>query len=51
MAQFLRWQLITAVDVATEGILVLMSILIVLPVQLAFSLKCQVVLAFAFRLP
>ncbi|EXJ89772.1 hypothetical protein A1O3_02839 [Capronia epimyces CBS 606.96] len=49
--QFLRWQLITAFDVATECILVLLSIFTVWPVQLAFSMKCQVVLAFAFRLP
>ncbi|KAK5454240.1 hypothetical protein LTS15_006240 [Exophiala xenobiotica] len=49
--QFLRWQLITAFDVLTECILILLSIVIVLPVQIAFVLKCQVVLAFAFRLP
>ncbi|KAK5057811.1 hypothetical protein LTR84_011812 [Exophiala bonariae] len=49
--QFLRWQLITAFDVATECILVIVSIMIVWPVQLLFALKCQVVLAFAFRLP
>jgi hypothetical protein len=51
MCQFLRWQLITAFDVLTECILILLSIVIVLPVQIAFVLKCQVVLAFAFRLP
>lgn len=50
-AQFLRWQLITAFDVATEGIVVLISIFVVWPVQLAIGLKCQVVMAFAFRLP
>ncbi|KIX01115.1 uncharacterized protein Z518_10181 [Rhinocladiella mackenziei CBS 650.93] len=49
--QFLRWQLITAFDVATECILVLISTFNVLPVQLAFALKLQVILAFAFRLP
>lgn len=49
--QFLRWQLITAFDVATECILVLLSVFIVLPVQISFLLKCQVVFAFAFRLP
>lgn len=49
--QFLRWQLITAFDVATECILVIVSIMIVWPVQLLLPLKCQVVLAFAFRLP
>ncbi|KAI1612445.1 hypothetical protein EDD37DRAFT_647988 [Exophiala viscosa] len=49
--QFLRWQLITAFDVATECILVLLSVFIVLPVQISFMLKCQVVAAFGFRLP
>ncbi|KAJ4561944.1 hypothetical protein HRR79_006813 [Exophiala dermatitidis] len=49
--QFLRWQLITAFDVATECVLVLLSIFIVWPVQMAFYMKSQVVLAFAFRLP
>ncbi|KAK4946516.1 hypothetical protein LTR10_014368 [Elasticomyces elasticus] len=39
--QFLRWQLITAFDVATECILVLLSVFIVLPVQISFMLKCQ----------
>lgn len=49
--QFLRWQLITAFDVLTECILVLLSVAIVLPVQIGWALKCQVVFAFAFRLP
>ncbi|KIV81888.1 hypothetical protein PV11_04038 [Exophiala sideris] len=39
--QFLRWQLITAFDVVTECILVLLSVFIVLPVQISFMLKCQ----------
>ncbi|EXJ95667.1 hypothetical protein A1O1_00789 [Capronia coronata CBS 617.96] len=49
--QFLRWQLITAFDVTTECLLVLLCVIIVWPVQLALFMKCQVVLAFAFRLP
>ena len=49
--QFLRWQLITAFDVVTECLLLAMVICVVWPVQLAFSMKCQVVLAFSFRLP
>ncbi|KIY02762.1 uncharacterized protein Z520_01227 [Fonsecaea multimorphosa CBS 102226] len=49
--QFLRWQLITAFDVATECILVLITVFVVWPVHLALSMKFQVVLAFAFRLP
>ncbi|KIW69402.1 hypothetical protein PV04_05281 [Phialophora macrospora] len=48
--QFLRWQLITAFDVVTEGLLILIVICVVWPVHLAFSMKCQVVLAFSFRL-
>ncbi|EXJ73242.1 uncharacterized protein A1O5_03002 [Cladophialophora psammophila CBS 110553] len=49
--QFLRWQLITAFDVATECILVVITVFVVWPVHLAFAMKCQVVLAFGFRLP
>ncbi|KIW87391.1 uncharacterized protein Z519_12027 [Cladophialophora bantiana CBS 173.52] len=49
--QFLRWQLIAAFDVATECILVAITVIVVWPVHLAFAMKCQVVLAFAFRLP
>ncbi|KAJ9611637.1 hypothetical protein H2200_004821 [Cladophialophora chaetospira] len=48
--QFLRWQLITAFDIATEVILIIIVICVVLPVHLAFHMKCQVVLAFSFRL-
>ncbi|KAH0845449.1 hypothetical protein AYO21_06154 [Fonsecaea monophora] len=49
--QFLRWQLITAFDVITECILVLITVFVVWPVHLALAMKFQVVLAFAFRLP
>ncbi|RMZ77721.1 hypothetical protein DV738_g4218, partial [Chaetothyriales sp. CBS 135597] len=49
--QQLRWQIITATDIATEGALVLLTILIAMPVQLAPFLKFQVILAFLFRLP
>ena len=47
----LRWKLITAFDDLTELLLVLVSVLIVLPIKLQASMKFQVVLAFAFRLP
>lgn len=43
--------MITGVDVATEVIIVLMSVIIVAPVQLSLYMKFQVVLAFLFRLP
>lgn len=49
--QFLRWQLITAFDAVTEGIILLIVITVVWPVHLALSRKFQVVLAFSFRLP
>jgi hypothetical protein len=42
--------LITAFDVATEVILVVISVFTAWPVQLALNLKFQVVLAFTFRL-
>lgn len=50
-SQYLRWQIITGFDVATEALLVLNTIMIVTPVQLALDLKFQVVCAFALRLP
>ena len=49
--QLLRWQVITAFDIATEAVLILVAIVIVLPVQLTPYMKFQVVLAFLFRLP
>lgn len=50
-SQPLRWRIITGLDVATEALLILTNIVIVYPVHLAWHLKCQVILAFAFRLP
>lgn len=50
-SQILRWKVVTAFDVATEVLLNLMSVIIVLPVQLTFRMKFNVVLAFLFRLP
>lgn len=50
-SQPLRWRIITGLDIATEALLILTNIAIVYPVHLAWHLKCQVVLAFAFRLP
>jgi hypothetical protein len=47
----LRWKIVTAFDVATEVLLNVLSIAIVIPVQLTLRLKFQVVLAFLFRLP
>ncbi|RMD44986.1 hypothetical protein DV735_g108, partial [Chaetothyriales sp. CBS 134920] len=49
--QQLRWEIITAVDIATEAAIILLTILIVMPVRLAPFLKFQVILAFLFRLP
>lgn len=50
-SQYLRWQIITGFDVATEALLMLNAIVIVAPVRLALHLKFQVVCAFLFRLP
>lgn len=50
-SQILRWKVVTAFDVATEVLLNFMSVIIVLPVQLTFRMKFNVVLAFLFRLP
>lgn len=49
--QLLRWRLISAFDVITEGLLIVLCGLVVWPVQLSFDLKLQVIIAFAFRLP
>jgi hypothetical protein len=49
--QLLRWRLISAFDVITEGLLVVLTVFIVWPVQLSLELKLQVIIAFAFRLP
>lgn len=50
-SQPLRWRIITGFDIATEALLIITTVVIVIPVHLAWHLKCQVVLAFAFRLP
>jgi hypothetical protein len=50
-SQLLRWQIITAFDIATEAMLLIVAVMIVLPVQLSPYMKFQVVLAFLFRLP
>lgn len=49
--QMPRWRLITILDVGSEIILMLIPAAMVYPLQMAFNLKFQVVLAFAFRLP
>ena len=49
--QLLRWRLISAFDVITEGLMILLSVFIVWPVQMSFELKLQVIIAFVFRLP
>ncbi|KAF2843581.1 hypothetical protein M501DRAFT_1006112 [Patellaria atrata CBS 101060] len=46
-----RWRIITAVDVVTELLLVLLPIILVWPIQMKKYIKFQVVLAFAFRIP
>jgi hypothetical protein len=44
-----RWAIISALDALTELLLILMPSIMVWPLQLSFSLKTQVVTAFAFR--
>lgn len=44
-----RWAIISALDALTELLLILMPSIMVWPLQLSFSLKLQVVTAFAFR--
>lgn len=43
------WAIISALDALTELLLILMPSIMVWPLQLSFSLKIQVVTAFAFR--
>ncbi|OCL11754.1 hypothetical protein AOQ84DRAFT_386610 [Glonium stellatum] len=50
-SQMSRWRLITILDGGSEIILVLIPAVMVYPLQMAFNLKFQVTLAFAFRLP
>ena len=44
-----RWAVVSALDALTELLLILMPSVMVWPLQLSFSLKMQVVTAFAFR--
>ena len=50
LEQFLRWQTISAVDIATEIGLVAMSIFLVWDLRTSVSKKAVVVCAFSFRL-
>lgn len=49
--QFLRWQLITAVDIITELILVIVPCMLLLDVQIKRNAKLLVMAVFAVRLP
>lgn len=44
-----RWAIISALDALTELLLILMPSIMVWPLQLSFTLKLQVITAFAFR--
>jgi len=48
--QFLRWQIIAAVDIVVEVLLVCLSIYLVHDLKMATSRKAAVVFAFLFRL-
>jgi hypothetical protein len=49
--QIRRWQLISAFDVITEIIILVLIIRLVFNLQMSFRKKFMVVLGFAFRLP
>jgi uncharacterized membrane protein len=49
--KLVRWDVVGAFDIVTELALFLSSILLVKGLQLSFSKKCVVIMAFAFRLP
>lgn len=49
-AQDIRWDVVTALDVTTEVILVILAILIVAPVRLSVKMKIPIIIAFGFRL-
>ncbi|OCK78851.1 hypothetical protein K432DRAFT_383549 [Lepidopterella palustris CBS 459.81] len=46
-----RWEIVIALDVATELIFVFLPIYLVWDLQMAFDLKARVFIAFLFRLP
>lgn len=51
MKQLLRWQILVAIDIAIEAVLILLSFFLVWKLQMEWQKKAIVVLGFAFRLP
>ena len=51
LVQFLRWQIITALDVITEACLFLLPVYLVIGRQMPLKQKLIVVTAFGLRLP
>lgn len=49
--QLLRWQILVAIDIAIEAVLILLSFFLVWKLQMEWQKKAIVVLGFAFRLP
>ncbi|ORY59964.1 uncharacterized protein BCR38DRAFT_443484 [Pseudomassariella vexata] len=49
--QYLRWKIITAIDIITELLICLLPIALVWSLNMSFNLKCQVFTAFSFRIP
>lgn len=49
--KFLRWQIITAVDISTDVAACLLSLVLVWNLNMPFGMKFQVVAVFAFRAP
>ncbi|SPJ83935.1 uncharacterized protein FTOL_10451 [Fusarium torulosum] len=49
--QTLRWNVITSIDIATEILMWLLVVQLSWSIQTPFARKCQIVMAFSFRLP
>jgi hypothetical protein len=49
--QYLRWQVITAIDIITDTLVFILPVVMVWDLNMPTKLKYQVALAFSFRLP
>ncbi|KAF2639092.1 hypothetical protein P280DRAFT_550562 [Massarina eburnea CBS 473.64] len=49
--QILRWRIVVVLDVVSEGLMCLLPVILIYPLQMPFRRKAQVVAAFSFRLP
>lgn len=51
LLQLVRWQIVTAVDIVVEILLVCLAAYLVQGLKMSLSRKAMVVVAFCFRLP